>query len=94
MVWREQRTVTSALVLHYNKALFILEPTEISRPLAGKRVDVCEYPDGGLEIRHGDHTLPYRIFDKIRQVNRKRGLPTAATRPYRATSVRVSSSTA
>ena len=69
MVWREQRTVTSALTLHYNKALFILEPTEISRPLAGKRVDVCEYPDGRLEIRHGEHALPYRVFDKIRQVN-------------------------
>ena len=70
MVWREQRTVTAALTLHYNKALFILEPSEISRPLAGKRVDVCEYPDGRLEIRHGEHSLPYRVFDKIRQVNR------------------------
>ena len=69
MVWREQRTVTSALTLHYNKMLFILEPTEISRSLAGKRVDVCDYPDGGFEIRHGDHVLAYRVFDKIRQVN-------------------------
>lgn len=69
MVWREQRTVTQALTLHYNKALIILEPTEVSRPLAGKRVDVCEYPDGGFEIRHGDEVLPYRVFDKIRQVN-------------------------
>jgi hypothetical protein len=69
MVWREQRTVTAALTLHYNKALFILEPTEISRPLAGKRVDVCDYPDGRLEIRHGGQALPYRVFDKIRQVN-------------------------
>lgn len=69
MVWREQRTVTQALTLHYNKALIILDPTEVSRPLAGKRVDVCEYPDGRLEIRHGDDILPYRVFDKIRQVN-------------------------
>lgn len=37
MVWREQRAVTQALTLHYNKTLIILEPTEISRPLAGKR---------------------------------------------------------
>lgn len=69
MVWREQRTVTQALTLHYNKAMIILEPTEVSRPLAGKRVDVCEYPDGRLEIRHKEHVLPYRVFDKIRQVN-------------------------
>ena len=69
MVWREERAVTRSLALHYNKVLFILEPPEITRPLAGKRVDVCEYPDGSLEIRHGDHVLPYRVFDKIRQVN-------------------------
>ena len=69
MVWREQRKVTSSLTLHYNKAVFILEPTEISRSLAGQRVDVCEYPDGRLEIRHGERSLPYEMFDKIRQVN-------------------------
>lgn len=69
MVWREQRTVTQALTLHYNKTLIILDPTEVSRPLVGKRVDVCEYPDGQLEIRFGDDVLPYRVFDKIRQVN-------------------------
>lgn len=57
------------MTLHYNKALIILEPTEVSRLLAGKRVDVCEYPDGGFEIWHGDEVLPYRVFDKIRQVN-------------------------
>jgi len=69
MVWRELRTVTSALTLHYNKALFILEPNQISQTVAGKRVEVCEFPDGRLEIRHAGHALPYRIFDKIRQVN-------------------------
>ncbi|MES2495205.1 MAG: ISNCY family transposase [Pseudomonadota bacterium] len=69
LVWREWRTVTQALALHYNKALFILEPDEISRTLVGKRVEVCEYPDGGLEIRHDGHALAYRMHDKIRQVN-------------------------
>jgi len=69
MVWREQRTVTAALTLHYNKAMFILEPTAISKGLARKRVTVCEYPDGRLEIQHEGHVLPYRQFDKMRQVN-------------------------
>ncbi len=69
MVWREQRTVTAALTLHYNKAMFILEPTAISKALARKRVTVCEYPDGRLEIQHEGHVLPYRQFDKMRQVN-------------------------
>ena len=69
MVWREQRTVTAALTLHYNKAMFILEPNDVSLKLARKRVTVCEYPDGRLEIEHEGDVLPYRQFDKMRQVN-------------------------
>ena len=42
MVWREERTVTASLALHYNKAMFILEPTPLTRSLARKRVHVCE----------------------------------------------------
>ena len=69
MVWREQRTVTAALTLHYNKAMFILEPTPINRSLPRKRVEVCEFPDGRIEIRHEGQVLPYRVFDKMRRVN-------------------------
>lgn len=69
MVWREQRTVTAALTLHYNKAMFILEPTAASRKLVRQRVTVCEYPDGTVEIQSDGQVLPYRIFDKMRQVN-------------------------
>ncbi|KHL24278.1 transposase [Croceibacterium mercuriale] len=69
MVWREQRTVTGALTLHYNKAMFILEPTPVSEALARKRVEVCEYPDGRIEIRHEGRALPYTVFDKMRRVN-------------------------
>jgi hypothetical protein len=69
MVWREQRTVTAALTLHYNKAMFILEPSPVAQGLARKKVDVCEYPDGRLEIQHDGIALPYRMFDKMRRVN-------------------------
>jgi hypothetical protein len=65
MVWREQRTVTGALTLHYNKAMFILGPTPVAQGLARKKVDVCEYPDGRLEIQHEGGVLPYRVFDKM-----------------------------
>ena len=69
MVWREQRTVTAALTLHYNKVLFLLEPNPISKELARKRVDVCEYPDGTVEIRHEGRSLPYSLFDKMPRIN-------------------------
>lgn len=69
LCWREERAVSSALSLHYNKVIFILEPNPISRSLARKKVTVCDYPDGRLEIRHDGVSLPYRIFDKLRQVH-------------------------
>ncbi|RVN34455.1 ISNCY family transposase, partial [Sinorhizobium meliloti] len=38
--------------------------------LAGKKVVVCDYPDGRLEITDGEATLPYRTFDTLRSVHR------------------------
>jgi hypothetical protein len=49
--------------------MFILEPNRVSSALARKRVQVREYPDGRIEIRHEGNALPYRVFDKMRQVN-------------------------
>jgi hypothetical protein len=69
MTWREERMLTAGLTLHYNKVMFMLEPTEAASKLARKRVTVFEYPDGRLEIRHGDEVLPYSVFDKMRRVN-------------------------
>lgn len=69
MTWREERGVTRALTLHYNKMVFLLAPTALSRSLIRKRVTVCEHPDGRLTIRHNGVALAYSSFDKIRQVN-------------------------
>ncbi|WP_375383345.1 hypothetical protein [uncultured Sphingomonas sp.] len=43
--------------------------TPLARSLSRKRVQICEFPDGRIEIRHGERVLPYTIFDKMRQVN-------------------------
>jgi hypothetical protein len=32
--WKEERTVSNNLTLQYDKILFILEPNEVTRPLA------------------------------------------------------------
>src|SRR3954468_16031201 len=34
LTWREERTVTGSLTLHYDKVLFLLEPSEVARSLA------------------------------------------------------------
>jgi hypothetical protein len=69
LTWREERTVTGSLTLHYDKVLFLLEPADAARGLARKRVTVHEFPDGRLAIRHKGRDLPYRTFDKLRRVD-------------------------
>ncbi|WP_036261773.1 ISNCY family transposase [Methylocapsa aurea] len=67
--WKEERTVSNNLTLQYDKILFILEPNEVTRPLARKRVTVFDYPDGRLAISHQGRDLPYRMFDRLQQVD-------------------------
>ena len=67
--WKEERTVSNSLTLQYDQVLFILEPNEVTRPLARQRVTVFDYPDGRLAIKHKGLELPYRTFDKRQRVN-------------------------
>ena len=67
--WREERTVTQSLTLQCYQTLFLLEPNEVTRPLARQPVMVCDYPDGRLAIKHKGRELPYRVFDKRQRVN-------------------------
>jgi len=64
--WKEERTLSQALTLQYDKVLFILEPSEQAKAAIGKRVTVVDYPDGRLSIRYRGVELAYRTFDKIR----------------------------
>lgn len=43
MCRKEVRTLSQSLTLRYDEELFICDPTEISRPLAGQKVIVCNY---------------------------------------------------
>ena len=66
--WKEDRTVSNSLTLQYDNVIFILEPSDIANGLRRNRVTVSDYPDGRLVISHKGIELPYRIFDKVRQV--------------------------
>lgn len=66
--WREERTVSAALTLQYDKVVFMLEPNDITRGLIRRRVTVADYPDGRVVISHNGLPLPYSIFDKVRQI--------------------------
>ena len=67
--WKEERTLSQALTLQYDKVIFILEPSEQATAAIGKRVTVVDYPDGRLSIRYKGVELAYRTFDKLRQVD-------------------------
>jgi len=67
--WKEERTLTSNLTVQYDKVLFMLEPNEVTRPLARQRVTIVDYPDGRIAIRHKGRELPFRTFDKLQKVN-------------------------
>ena len=67
--WKEERTLSQALTLQYDKVLFIVAPTDQAQAAIGKRVTVVDYPDGRLAIRHKGVELAYRTFDKLRQVD-------------------------
>ncbi|QGJ76907.1 ISNCY family transposase [Sinorhizobium meliloti] len=70
MCRKEIRKLSNSLTLRYDKVMFILDPTDRAAALAGKKVVVCDYPDGRLEITDGEATLPYRTFDTLRSVHR------------------------
>ena len=59
---------TRNLTLHYDRMMLMLDPTPLARGLAGKKVEVVNYPDGRFAIRFDGTTLPFRVFDKIRTV--------------------------
>lgn len=68
LTWREERTVTHDLSLHYDRMMLILEPTPLARGLARKKVEVVNYPDGRFAVQFEGTSLPFRVFDKIRTV--------------------------
>jgi len=70
MCRKEVRKLSNSLTLRYDKVMFILDPTDLATALTGKKVIVCDYPDGRLEVTHEGTSLPYRTFDTLRSVHR------------------------
>jgi hypothetical protein len=55
--------------VQYDRVMFILEPNDITRVLARKKVTVYDFPDGRIEVRHQGLALPYGTFDRITRVD-------------------------
>ncbi len=57
------------LTLQYDNILFMIEPFQFAQAAIGKRVEVVDFPDGGLEIRYKGRSMAYRTLDKLRRVS-------------------------
>src|SRR5580704_5247647 len=68
LAWREERTVTKNLTLHYDRMMLLLDPTPLARGLVRKTVDVVNYPDGRFAVQFEGISLSFRKFDKIQTV--------------------------
>ncbi|WP_051677575.1 ISNCY family transposase [Bradyrhizobium sp. URHD0069] len=69
LCWREQRSVSRQLVVNYNRMKFMLLPDKTPATVAGKLVDIYDFPDGRLEIRWKGLPLPYSAFDQLQRVS-------------------------
>src|SRR3984885_7318190 len=67
LCWREQRSVSRQLVVNYNRMKFMLRPDKTPAAVAGKLVDIYDFPDGRPEIRWKGLPLPYSAFDKLQR---------------------------
>jgi hypothetical protein len=68
LAWREDRTVTQNLTLHYDRMMLLLDPTPLARGLVRKKVEVVNYPDGRFTVQFNGTTLGFKLFDKIQTV--------------------------
>jgi hypothetical protein len=81
LAWREERTVTQNLTLHYDRMLLILQPTSLARGLVRKKVEVVNYPDGRFAVQFNGTSLAFRQFDKIQTVHPARSSTTSGCQP-------------
>lgn len=67
--WQEERRVTQNLTLHYKRIMYLLEPSDLARAAAGKKVVVRETSDGEVIIEYKGAALPARQFAKDARVS-------------------------
>src|SRR5258708_32978680 len=65
LAWREKRTVTRNLTLHYDRLVLLLDPTPLARGLVGKKVEVGNYPGGRFAVQFNGAALRFKVLGKV-----------------------------
>ena len=71
LAWREERTVTRNLTLHYDRMMLLLDPTSLARGLV---------PQGRADRRARDHRLAERIDPRTKPLGATGSHPRASER--------------
>ena len=67
--WRKQRSVSRQPVVNYNGMKFMLRPDKTPATLAGKLVDIYDFPDGRQDIRWKGLLFSYSVLDQLQRAN-------------------------
>ena len=54
--------------MQYDRVVYLLEPSDLTKDLQRNKVRVYDYPDGTIAIKYEGVALAYTVFDKVRQV--------------------------
>jgi len=65
---KEERPLSQALTLQYDKVVFILEPSERAKAAIGKRVTIFDYPDQSATTVSNSPTAPSIRFGRSTRV--------------------------
>jgi len=65
---RVKRRISHVLTLQYDKVIYLIGDTPLSRQFIGKYIDVYEYPDGRIELRASETSLPYTTYDRLPEI--------------------------
>lgn len=69
LTWRQPRRVTRSLTVQYDRVIYLLHDTDATRKLINQYIEVYEYPDGRIELRANGASLPYRLYDRLSEID-------------------------
>lgn len=67
--WQESRTLSVNLTLQYDRVIYMLEDNIETRKLKRHKIIVHDYADGTIKLYHEGKELPYRVFDRLQQID-------------------------
>jgi hypothetical protein len=65
---REKRKVSKSLTIQYDKMLYLIEDSELSRRAIGKYIDVYHYPDGRRAAPER-YATSYSTYDRLSEID-------------------------